>query len=94
MKEAFLYASAAVADPDLRPIYVQMAVENNRNPRRPFDMAVSDYCDTSNDLLWKSTWATGRNQRTGTLNIITGISRDESPPISGNENADGKRPAS
>ena len=53
MKEAFLYASAAVADPDLRPIYVQMAVDNDRNPRRPFDMAVSDYCDTGNDLLWK-----------------------------------------
>jgi hypothetical protein len=53
MKEAFLYASAAVADPDLRPIYVQMAVDHNRNPRRPFDMAVSDYCDTGNDLLWK-----------------------------------------
>jgi len=53
MKEAFLYASAAVADPDLRPIYVQMAIENGWNPRRPFDMAVSDYCQTGNDLLWK-----------------------------------------
>jgi hypothetical protein len=53
MKEAFLYASAAVADPDLRPVYVQMAVDHNKNPRRPFDMAVSDYCDTGNDLLWK-----------------------------------------
>lgn len=53
MKEAFLYASAAVADPDLRPIYVQMAVENGKNPKRPFDMAVSDYCHTGNDLLWK-----------------------------------------
>ncbi len=52
-KEAFLYASAAVADPDLRPIYVQMAVDHNKNPRCPFDMAVSDYCDTGNDLLWK-----------------------------------------
>jgi len=53
MKEAWLYASAAVADPDLRPIYVQMAVDNGKNPKRPFDMAVSDYCDTGNDLLWK-----------------------------------------
>jgi len=53
MKEAFLYASAAVANPDLRPIYVHIAVDNGRNPKRPFDMAVSDYCDTGNDLLWK-----------------------------------------
>jgi hypothetical protein len=53
MKEAWIYASAAVADPDLRPIYVQMAVENGKNPKRPFDMAVSDYCNTGNDLLWK-----------------------------------------
>ena len=53
MKEAWIYASAAVADPELRPIYVQMAIENGKNPKRPFDMAVSDYCDTGNDLLWK-----------------------------------------
>jgi hypothetical protein len=53
MKEAWIYASAAVADPDIRPIYVQMAVDNGKNPKRPFDMAVSDYCDTGNDLLWK-----------------------------------------
>lgn len=51
MKEAFTYASAA--DPDLRPVYVQMAIDHNKNPRRPFDMAVSDYYDTGNDLLWK-----------------------------------------
>jgi hypothetical protein len=47
------YASAAVADPDLRPIYVQMAIEKGRNPKRPYDMAVSDYSTTGNDLLWK-----------------------------------------
>ena len=51
--EASRYASAAVADPDLRPIYVQMAIENGKNPKRPYDMAVSDYCNTGNDLLWK-----------------------------------------
>lgn len=53
MKEAFIYASAAVANPDLRPIYVQMAVDNGKNPKRPFDIAVSDYYHTGNDLLWK-----------------------------------------
>ena len=51
--EASRYASAAVADPDLRPIYVQMALENGKNPKRPYDTAVSDYCSTGNDLLWK-----------------------------------------
>jgi hypothetical protein len=53
MKEAFRYASAAVADPELRPIYVQMAVDRKKNPKRPFDMAVSDYYHHGNDLLWK-----------------------------------------
>ena len=53
MEEASKYASAAVADPDIRPIYVQMAEANHMNPKRPFDMAVSDYYHTGNDLLWK-----------------------------------------
>jgi len=53
MREASKYASAAVADPDIRPIYVQMAVDHNRNPGRPFDMAVSDYYHHGKDLLWK-----------------------------------------
>ena len=52
-REAGLYASAAVADPDLRPIYVQMAIDNGKNPKRPFDMASSDYYHNGNDLLWK-----------------------------------------
>jgi hypothetical protein len=30
-----------------------MAEANNMNPKRPFDMAVKDYCRTGNDLLWK-----------------------------------------
>jgi hypothetical protein len=51
--EASHYASAAVADPDLRPLYVQMALERGKNPKRPFDMAVSDYYHNRNDLLWK-----------------------------------------
>ena len=53
MREAFKYASAAIADPDIRAVYVQMAVEHNKNPTRPFDMAVSDYYHEGNDLLWK-----------------------------------------
>ena len=53
MGEASKYASAAIADPDLRPIYVQMAEANNMNKDRPFDMAVKDYYHTGNDLLWK-----------------------------------------
>jgi hypothetical protein len=53
MAAASRYASAAVADPDVRALYVQMAIENGKNPGRPFDMAVSDYYHTGNDLLWK-----------------------------------------
>ncbi len=53
MREASKYASAAVADPDIRPIYVQMAEASNMNKQRPFDMAVSDYYHTGNDLRWK-----------------------------------------
>jgi hypothetical protein len=53
IKEASKYASAAVADPDLRPVYIQMAEANNMNPNRPFDMALKDYYHTGNDLLWK-----------------------------------------
>ena len=51
--EASYYASAAIADPEIRPVYVQMALENSKNPERPYDMAVSDYCRTGNDLIWK-----------------------------------------
>lgn len=42
-----------IDDPEIRPVYVQMAVENGMNPGRPFDMAVKDYYHTANDLLWK-----------------------------------------
>jgi hypothetical protein len=42
-----------MADPNLRPVYVQMALERGKNPKRPFDMAVSDYYHNRNDLLWK-----------------------------------------
>jgi len=51
--EAVRYASAAIKDPDIRPIYIQMAIENNKDPRRPFDMASYDYYHNGNDLLWK-----------------------------------------
>ena len=53
MGEAFRYASAAVADPDIRPVYVQMALDRNENPKRPFDTAVSDYSQGGPDLLWR-----------------------------------------
>lgn len=51
--EASKYASAACADPELRAVYVQMAIEQGRNLKRPFDTAVSDYFHHGNDLLWK-----------------------------------------
>jgi hypothetical protein len=52
-REASTYASAAIADPDVRALYVQMAVDRQKNPRRPFEMAHSDYSQTGNDLLWQ-----------------------------------------
>jgi hypothetical protein len=53
MGQASRYASAAIADPEIRAVYVQMALERGANPGRPFDTAVSDYYHTGNDLLWK-----------------------------------------
>ncbi len=51
MAEAFAYAKQATRDPEIRKVYVQMALENGRNENRPFDMAVSDYYHTRNNLL-------------------------------------------
>jgi hypothetical protein len=53
MSEAFKYASAAIADPEIRQVYVQKAVEWGMNPKRPFDAAVRDYTHGGEDLLWK-----------------------------------------
>jgi hypothetical protein len=53
MKIAVIYAKEAMKRPELRAYYVEMAVKKNKNPRRPFDMAVSDYYH-GNDLLWRN----------------------------------------
>ena len=53
MSEAFKYASAAIADPEIRQVYVEKAVAWDMNPRRPFDAAVKDYSRGGEDLLWK-----------------------------------------
>src|SRR5688500_18714663 len=50
-KRAVAYARAAMKDPEIRPVYEQMAAERKQN-KRPFDMAVSDYFQ-GNDLFWK-----------------------------------------
>ncbi|HLO17896.1 MAG TPA: hypothetical protein VK206_23910, partial [Anaerolineales bacterium] len=50
-KEAVAYARAAIADPEVRLVYEQMAAEKKQN-KRPFDMAVSDYF-RGNDLFRK-----------------------------------------
>ena len=49
---ATAYAKLAIQYPDLRQFYVEMAKQRKKNKRRPFDMAVSDYCQ-GNDLLWQ-----------------------------------------
>lgn len=49
-KQAVAYAKAAMADPDVRPVYEELAAKRGK---RPFDMAVSDYFQ-GNDLLSNS----------------------------------------
>lgn len=49
---ATAYGKLAIQYPEIRQFYVEMAKQRKRNQRRPFDMAVSDYCQ-GNDLLWK-----------------------------------------
>lgn len=50
--QAVAYAKLASKDPDIRPIYLEMAAKSKRSKGRPFDMAVSDYFQ-GNDLLWQ-----------------------------------------
>ena len=52
MARATAYGKLAIRDPELRQVYVEMAKHRKWDPRRPFDMAVSDYHD-GNDLLWQ-----------------------------------------
>ena len=49
MKQATAYAKAAMADPEVRTIYLKMA---KKKKRQPFRVAVSDYYK-GNDLLSK-----------------------------------------
>ena len=49
---ATAYAKRAIRDRGIRQFYVEMAKQRKMNPRRPFDVAVSDYHD-GNDLLWQ-----------------------------------------
>jgi hypothetical protein len=52
LARATAYAKLAIQYPDIRQLYMEMAKHRKKNPRRPFDMAVSDYHD-GNDLLWQ-----------------------------------------
>lgn len=55
MAEAYAYAKAALADPQIRAYYVQMSLEVKGN-KRPSDMAVKDYCSGNNLLGDKFKW--------------------------------------
>jgi hypothetical protein len=55
MAEASAYARAAIADPQIRPIYEQMSLERKGN-KRPYDMAVGDYMAGNNLLGDKFKW--------------------------------------
>ena len=52
LARATAYGKLVIRDPELRQFYVEMAKQRKKNQGRPFDMAVSDYCQ-GNDLLWK-----------------------------------------
>ena len=52
-KQAVVYARGAMADPEIRQIYENMAVQKKKN-KRPFDMAVSDYFQGNDLLIQKS----------------------------------------
>lgn len=71
MKEAFfIYTSAAVADPGTPSNLPQMTLENCKNSKLPFDMAVSDYCHTGNDLLRKKHMDDQEKPKTGTRTLF------------------------
>jgi hypothetical protein len=53
--ESSAYASAAIADPQIRPIYESMSMERKGN-KRPYDMALSDYYHGNNLLGDKFQW--------------------------------------
>jgi hypothetical protein len=50
MAEAIAYAKVASRDPQVREIYLQMARKVFKN-NRPYNMALSDYYHTRNNLL-------------------------------------------
>jgi hypothetical protein len=56
MARATAYAKLAIRYPEIRQFYVEMAKQRKKNQRRPFDMAVSDYCQ-GNDLLWNKLYS-------------------------------------
>lgn len=53
--EASAYARAAIADPQVRAVYERMSMEVKNN-KRPYDMALSDYCKGNNLLGDRFRW--------------------------------------
>jgi hypothetical protein len=53
--EATAYAKAAIADPQIRSIYVQRSMELKKN-KRPYDMAMMDYFAGNNLLGDRFQW--------------------------------------
>jgi hypothetical protein len=60
LARAAAYAKLAIQYPDIRQLYVEMAKQSKRHQRRPFDVAVSDYCQ-GNDLLWQKFYGNREN---------------------------------
>ena len=53
--EASAYAKAAIADPQIRAIYVEISMQRKGN-KRPYDMALGDYMNGNNLLGDKFKW--------------------------------------
>lgn len=53
--EASAYARAAITDPQVRAVYERMSMEKKNN-KRPYDMALSDYCKGNNLLGDRFRW--------------------------------------
>jgi hypothetical protein len=68
-----------------------MAIENGKNPKRPFDMAVSDYCDTSDDLLWRKHVGDQEKPKNSDIEDYHWYLTKRTPPYLRKRNADSKR---
>ena len=81
MPRAPAYAKLAIEYTEIRQSYVKMAKHRKMNPRRPFDMAVSDY-QQGNDLLWQKFMGDREKPKDWSWKDAHGV-QPPSPPVTG-----------